>query len=125
MNRRDFISYGAIAGAGLMIDSPLAGAQSKAPGATVRTTAGQFRGYVEDNVQIFKGVPYGASTAGAGRFMPPQKPQPWTGVRDAVEYGPRAPQVLGGEPEELAVTDPREPQGEDCLALNIWTPGAA
>jgi para-nitrobenzyl esterase len=126
MKRRDFISYSAIAGAGLMIDSPTAWAQgAKTPGATVKTTEGQLRGYVEDKVQVFKGVAYGASTAGAGRFMPPQKPKSWSGVRDAFEWGPRAPQIVGGEPEEMLPTDPREPQGEDCLRLNIWTPSAA
>ena len=126
MKRRDFISYSAIAGAGLMIDSPLAfAAAAKTPGATVKTTEGQLRGYVEDKVQIFKGVAYGASTAGAGRFMPPQKPKAWTGVRDAFEWGQRAPQIVGGEPAEMLPTDPREPQGEDCLVMNIWTPSAA
>jgi para-nitrobenzyl esterase len=123
MRRREFIEYSTLAGAGLLIDGPLAFAQAKTPGATVKTTAGPVRGYVENNVQVFKGVPYGASTAGAGRFMPPQKPQPWTSVRDAFEYGTRAPQTVGGEPDELAVTDPRERQGEDCLVLNVWTPG--
>jgi para-nitrobenzyl esterase len=38
-------------------------------------------------VSAFRGVPYGASTAGSGRFMPPEKPQPWTGVKDTVELG--------------------------------------
>ena len=126
MKRRDFISYSAIAGAGLMIDSPFALAQgARTPGATVKTTEGQLRGYVEDKVQIFKGVPYGASTAGAGRFMPPQKPKAWTGVRDAFAWGQRAPQIVGGEPAEMLPTDPREAQGEDCLVMNIWTPSAA
>jgi para-nitrobenzyl esterase len=105
-----------------MVDAPAWAQGAKTPGATVRTTAGQLRGYVEDRVQVFKGVPYGASTAGAGRFMPPQKPKAWTGVRDAFEYGGRAPQIVGGEPPELEVTDPREQQSEDCLMLNIWTP---
>ena len=126
MKRREFIEYTAIAGAGLMIDSPLAWAgRAKTPGATVETSAGRVRGYLENKVQVFKGVPYGASTAGKNRFMPPQKPQAWTGVKDAFEYGPRAPQIVGGEPEEMLPTDPREAQGEDCLVLNIWTPNAA
>ena len=126
MKRREFIGYTAIAGAGLMIDERLAWAQgSRTPGATVETSAGRVRGYVENTVQVFKGVPYGASTAGQNRFMPPEKPQPWTGVKEAVAYGPRAPQIVGGEPAEMLPTDPREAQGEDCLVLNIWTPKAA
>ncbi|HLG58428.1 MAG TPA: carboxylesterase family protein [Vicinamibacterales bacterium] len=123
MKRRDFIGYGALAGTGLMLDGASLFAQgARTPGATVDTTAGKLRGYIENGVQVFKGVPYGASTAGANRFMPPQKPQPWTGVRDAFEYGGRAPQFLGGEPEEMLSTDPREAQSEDCLVLNVWTP---
>ena len=97
-------------------------AQSRTPGATVRTATGSVRGYVDNGVHVFKGVPYAASTAGAGRFLPPQKRQPWTGVREATQWGERPPQVLGGEPAEMLPTDPREPLGEDCLVLNIWTP---
>lgn len=112
-----------------MIDSPLAWAQgaksAKTPGATVETSAGRVRGYLDHKVHVFKGVPYGASTAGQGRFMPPAKPTSWSGVRDAFEWGPRAPQIVGGEPAEMIPTDPREAQGEDCLVLNIWTPNPA
>ena len=88
----------------------------------MQTTAGKVRGLVQNNVHTFKGVPYGATTGGAGRFMPPGKLQPWTGVREAIALGPRAPQIFGGEPPEVAATDPREALGEDCLCLNVWTP---
>ena len=124
MKRRDFIGYSALAGAGLAVDGVWAEltAQTRTPGATVRTATGSLRGYVDNGVHVFKGVPYAASTAGAGRFLPPQKRQPWTGVREATRWGERAPQVLGGEPPEMLPTDPREPLGEDCLVMNIWTP---
>jgi para-nitrobenzyl esterase len=122
LKRRDFINYSAIAGMGLLIEDTLAFAQAHTPGATVATSAGRLRGYVDTGVHTFKGVPYGASTAGANRFMPPQKPQPWTGVRDAFEFGQRAPAPVGGEPDEMLPVDPREAQGEDCLVMNIWTP---
>src|SRR3954463_4914081 len=122
MKRRDFINTGAVAGAGLLLDSSLSFAQARTPGATVETSAGKVRGYLENSVQAFKGVPYGASTAGANRFMPPQKPTPWTGVKDAFELGPRTIAPVGGEPEEMLSVDPREKQGEDCLVLNLWTP---
>src|SRR5713101_9527638 len=57
-------------------------------GATVaEITAGKIRGFRRNGVYIFKGVPYGASTAGARRFMPPVKPEPWTGIRNALQYG--------------------------------------
>jgi para-nitrobenzyl esterase len=124
MKRRDFIGYSALAGAGLAINGVRADlrAQTRTPGATVRTATGSLRGYVDNGVHVFKGVPYAASTAGASRFLPPQKRQPWTGVREATQWGERAPQVLGGEPPEMLPTDPREPLGEDCLVMNIWTP---
>ena len=104
------------------VRSRLAASAGAAAPTTVQTTSGKVRGLVQNNVHTFKGVPYGASTAGAGRFMPPGKLQPWTGVRDAIELGPRAPQIFGGEPPEVAATDPREALGEDCLCLNVWTP---
>ena len=123
MRRRDFIGYGALASAGAVLDTRLfAQTTARTPGATVATSAGRIRGFVDNSVQVFKGVPYGASTASAGRFMPPQKPQSWTGVRDAFEFGGRPPQIVGGEPEEMLSTDPREAQSENCLVLNIWTP---
>src|SRR6266403_2939178 len=53
----------------------------------VETNAGKIRGFKRNGVYIFKGVPYGASTSGANRFMPPMKPEPWSGIRNALQYG--------------------------------------
>jgi para-nitrobenzyl esterase len=52
----------------------------------VEIASGKIKGYTTDGVAGFKGVPYGASTAGANRFMAPQKPEPWAGVRDALDW---------------------------------------
>jgi para-nitrobenzyl esterase len=94
--------------------------------ATVATTAGKIRGTQAAGVYAFKGVPYGATTAGAARFLPPSKPKPWTGIREATELGPRSPQLLslfhGFVPPEVEAMDRDEMMGENCLVLNVWTP---
>ncbi len=81
------------------------------------TTSGRVRGTSVDGVNIFRGVPYGASTEGAARFLPPQKPKPWAGIKDALEYGPRAWQNRPANGK-----GPGQPMSEDCLVLNVWTP---
>src|SRR5262245_18770933 len=127
MKRRNFIQYSALAGAGLAVDGLFdrVAAQSRPASATVKTASGSVRGYIDNGVHVFKGVPYAASTAGPNRFMPPQKRQPWSDVREATQWGERPPQILGGEPAEKIPTDPREPLGEDCLVMNIWSPNPA
>jgi len=127
MNRRAFVHTTAGAAAGLLFEWRTAWAQSTAatPGATVATTAGKIRGLVTDNrIQAFKGIPYGASTAGSRRFLPPVSVQPWIGVRDAFEIGLRSPLIDSTLVPEWAPLNLREPMGEDCLNLNLWTPSA-
>ncbi len=96
---------------------------SKYEGPIVETTAGKLRGVIQAGTHTFRGIPYGASTAGSNRFMPPRKPEPWAGVREAFENGPTAPQ-LGGPPNPL-ILNHRQPavEGEDCLVMNVFTPG--
>jgi para-nitrobenzyl esterase len=92
---------------------------------TVRTANGEVRGELRDGIRSFKGIPYGAPTSGPNRFLPPRKPEPWPGARDAFEYGhlapQRAPGATGGTP---GIDDASGAEGEDCLVLNVFTPGA-
>jgi para-nitrobenzyl esterase len=92
----------------------------------VETASGRVVGVTSGGVHVFKGIPYGASTAGANRFMPPRKPEPWTGVREATLYAGRSPQAPAAaqRPELATVWGPVDmlPVGEDCLTLHVWTP---
>lgn len=88
--------------------------------------SGKLRGAVKDGIHIFKGIPYGAPAEGAARFKPPTKPASWSGVRDAIEFGPRAFQndnSFALMPELLALFNAEPlPMSENCLVLNVWTP---
>ena len=128
MNRRAFLTLsGACAGAGLPLARfarLLAQTRAERPGPVVTTAGGRVRGVSDGAVRIFRGVPYGASTAGANRFQPPRAAAAWTGVRDAGSYGLRAFQPLRPMIPEIgdALTG-SGPMSEDCLRLNVFTPG--
>jgi len=95
--------------------------------AVAQTEYGKVRGYILRDIYQFKGIPYGASTAGANRFMPPVKPEPWDGIRNTLNPGPSAPQVMGygRTPESVGFFVDHwnyDLISEDCLKLNVWTP---
>jgi para-nitrobenzyl esterase len=127
MDRRRFLHLTGIGGAAFIATPAGVFAQlSKgSPGAIVETGAGRVRGLLVDGVQTFKAIPYGASTTGARRFLPPVKVAPWTGVRNAFAIGPRSPQVPAAFVPEWQPLTGTEPMSEDCLHLNVWTPAAA
>jgi para-nitrobenzyl esterase len=122
MNRRTFLWS---ASAAVFSAGSLRAQDSKF--VTAQTNFGSVRGIDNQGIKTFKGIPYGASTAGKNRFMPPTDPVKWTGVRDALEFGLSAPQrdpnaqAAGGTLGVAAQNLPHE--GEDCLVLNVWTPG--
>ena len=94
--------------------------------AIVETATGRVRGYAREGIYIYKGIPYG-EVAEHGRFRPAEKPKPWSGVRSSMHYGrvcPQGPRGSWDEDEEswLFCFDGGV-QGEECLRINIWTPG--
>ncbi len=89
----------------------------------VNTKSGKVEGISEGPQYVFKGIPYAAPPVGKLRWLPPQPVKPWNGVRSAKEFGPVAPQNPMPGSEMLENLAMNEPQSEDCLFLNIWTPG--
>jgi len=91
------------------------------------TQYGKVKGYVLRGINYFLGIPYGAETSGANRFMPPQKPKPWTDVFPAVWWGNSAPQIMEKRYANTYNTFVDhwnyDDVSEDCLRLNVFTPG--
>lgn len=118
------------AAAASVFDFALAHATDSSSGPVVETKHGKIRGLSAEGAHIFKGIHYGAPTAGAMRLLPPVPPRPWTGVYDAFEYGPLAPRNLssanGGSdirkamgdifgPGEVSEAGPESKQRLGCL----------
>jgi para-nitrobenzyl esterase len=94
--------------------------------AVAQTTNGKVRGFVLRNISTFRGIPYGADTSGKNRFMPPQKPEPWTEIRPTLWWGNSAPQNMDNRyaDQYTAFSDHwnYDDVSEDCLRINVWTP---
>jgi para-nitrobenzyl esterase len=114
------------------VSAPVGGLAA-APGGQVffsaETASGKVLGIDNSGVKEFKAIPYGASTAGRNRWAPARPPAPWSGVREAIGYGQISPQTvadLRSEYAQMIMWDRHVGpggMGEDCLNLNIWTPG--
>jgi para-nitrobenzyl esterase len=139
LNRRQALLLSATAGAAALAGTACdpggnnnsaatktAAASCSTPRAAVANTQyGKVRGYVEDDVLIFKGVPYGANTGGENRWLPAKPPTPWEGEYPALTYGPNCPQNLHNWSSEQTFLQQWTDgwQSEDMLKVNIWTPG--
>jgi para-nitrobenzyl esterase len=110
ISRRDILTTG-LAAAGAVTLPRVLTASGGQTSPVVRTSYGPVRGFVDRGIEVFRGIRYGADTE-PRRFMPPLPPSPWQETRDTFDYGPSSPQNS---------TD--EAISEDCLFLNVWTPG--
>ncbi len=122
-SRRGVLSMGVALGTGMALPRA-AGAAELFP--IVETAQGKLRGAQAGDVAAFKGIRYAAPASGRNRFMPPQPVAKWAGVRDALSYSDVSPQVPADRRSpyaDLIMFDvqPGGP-GEDCLALNLWSP---
>jgi para-nitrobenzyl esterase len=89
----------------------------------VSVAQGRLRGVWREDLWSFSGIPYARAPIGELRWRPPLVPEPWSEIRDASTFGPIAPQSAA-VPGITSPSDPEasEPQSEDCLFLNVWTP---
>src|SRR5581483_1012678 len=120
MNRRKFIRNTTLGTLLLAAEGIPSLAEADDVISTAKTQWGPVRGKQVGGVHVFKGIRYGADTAGANRFRPPREPTPWHEPVDALADGP---QCFQGDPSGRSKTSFAElPESEDCLRLNVWTP---
>lgn len=142
--RRGFIRTMGAGAAGLSLGSATTGLSSCSTGsqdhdkqilfigeniAIADTQYGKVRGYILRDIYYFLGIPYGADTSGINRFMPPQKPEPWTDIYPAVWWGNSAPQIMerryANKYSSFIDHWNYDDVSEDCLRLNVFTPAVA
>jgi para-nitrobenzyl esterase len=141
-NRREFLetigvgAAGVAVGAGILASASCGSPENKEEDgqvlhigdtiAVADTQYGKVRGYKLRNIYYFLGIPYGADTSGANRFMPPQKPKPWTDVFPAIWWGNTAPQNMENRYANKYASFRDhwnyDDVSEDCLRINVFTP---
>src|SRR5271163_3190021 len=132
-SRRSFLKQTSLlvatAGAGALLSpkSVLGQVTAEKMFAVAETTSGKVQGFDINGIKTFYGIPYGASTSGKNRYMPPQKPAAWTGVKECFAYGQISPQTISpptSDYSQLIQWDLHygTGMGEDVLTLNVWTP---
>ena len=138
-NRRNFIQSLGLGAAGItaspVLSSAMPAPPSKSDGqllfvgdsiAVAPTEFGKIRGFILRDIVQFLGVPYGADTSGKNRFMPPQKPAPWSDIKPCVWWGNTAPQIMekryANQYASFVDHWNYDDVSEDCLKLNVWTP---
>jgi len=123
LSRRQWLSNTAQFSGGLLLSAATPLYAQSSDHAVVETISGRVRGLRTNGIYSFKGIHYGANTGGANRWLPPQAVAPWSGIKDSIAYGPRAPQNERPalEPHLAWIRDGR-PLSEDCLVLNVFTP---
>jgi para-nitrobenzyl esterase len=134
LTRREALRLG-VGFAATSLLTKVAFADTPAATRVVKTNNGPVHGLIENGVQTFKGLRYAAPPLGPLRFMPPQKPRPWTEVANATKLGAASMQLRSGGsavsypgnvgPALSQVFTPPDDiarQNEDCMFLNVWTP---
>lgn len=123
--RRDILRSIGV-GSSLVAGKRAEGSEIHAESAAVETQSGRVRGFSDRGIDTYLGIPYGASTAGAARFQRAQAPKPWTQTRLALQYGPSCPQMESRWHDLTAYFYDYNVarMDEDCLRLNVWTPGS-
>jgi para-nitrobenzyl esterase len=95
--------------------------------AITNTVYGKVKGFILRDIYVFRGIPYGADTSGKNRFMPPQKPEPWTEIKPAIWWANSAPQIMENRyaNDYASFVDHwnYDDVSENCLGVNVWTPG--
>ena len=123
-DRRQFLKGSLAAGGAILVGDQIIGNQLAvaADGPMADTAYGKIQGYADGPIKVFKGVPYGASTEGANRWLPAKPPVAWAGIRETTKQGAMCPQRFGAPMKEETDMLQTGPMTEDCLNLNVYTP---